>query len=299
MGPNRHFSGHTVARLQIHFCVFVWGFTAILGKLISLQALPLVWWRMVLVSGLLALLPRARRGIGRLTPRQRAEFAGVGIVLSLHWLTFYASIKLANASVAATCIALSPVFLALIEPWIAGRAFDRRELVFGIVALPGVALVVGGTPTQMQSGILVGALSALLLGLFGSLNKRFLGRADVFSVTLIEMAAGVATLTALTLVLPGTDSFTLPSLRDLSFLTVLAVACTVLPFSLSLVALRQLSAFETQLAVNIEPIYAILLAIAVFGEQRELTASFYLGVAILVSVVVGHGWLVGRERSRP
>src|SRR6476659_6633890 len=122
----------TKAQLQIHFCVLLWGFTAILGKLITLGALALVWWRMLIVVGAIALLPRAWRALRTMNPRLVASYAGIGVLVALHWLTFYGSIKLANASVGATCIALATPFTALIEPQLAGRAFSLRELLLGI-----------------------------------------------------------------------------------------------------------------------------------------------------------------------
>src|SRR5829696_4300534 len=151
------------ALFQIHFCVLLWGFTAILGKLITLRALSLVWWRMWIVTGALLLLPRVWQGLRGLTGRLWVAYAGVGAVVSLHWLTFYGAIKLANASVAATCIALAPVFLAVVEPAIARRRFNARELLLGVAVVPGVALVVGGLSPQMRVGVAVGALSALLV----------------------------------------------------------------------------------------------------------------------------------------
>src|SRR5690606_7495863 len=159
------------AHLQIHACVLLWGCTAILGKLITLPALPLVWWRMLLVVAALAMLPQVWRGLRALAPRLALAYAGVGAVVSLHWLTFYGAIKLANASVAATCIALAPVFLALVEPTIARRRFVARELLLGVAMVPGVALVVGGLAPEMRLGVLVGGLSALLVAVFGALNK--------------------------------------------------------------------------------------------------------------------------------
>ncbi|MCA0394710.1 MAG: DMT family transporter, partial [Proteobacteria bacterium] len=135
---------HAKALWQIHLCVLLWGFTAILGKLITLPALPLVWWRMGLVVLALLLVPRVWRGLRALPPKLLLAYAGVGTLVALHWLTFYGAIKLANASVAATCMALATVFTALIEPMVARRRFSRRELVLGLAVLPGVALVVGG-----------------------------------------------------------------------------------------------------------------------------------------------------------
>ena len=135
--------------------------------------------------------------------RTLAAFAGIGVVVALHWLTFYGAIKLANASVAASCMAVAPLFLAVIEPWIARRPFDARELVVGLVALPGVVLVVGGTPAGMQLGLAVGVLSALLVAIFGALNKRYVERGSPLLVTGVELAAGTAFLTVVALAWHG------------------------------------------------------------------------------------------------
>ena len=150
------------AFLQIHFCVVLWGFTAILGKMISLPALPLVWWRLLIVVAALALVPRVWRGLRAMSPRLMLAYAGIGALVALHWLTFYGAIKLSNASVGATCIALGTVFVAMIEPWLTRTRFSKRELALGVLVLPGVVLVVGGVPHGMRAGIAVGALSALL-----------------------------------------------------------------------------------------------------------------------------------------
>ena len=290
---------HTVAkaRLQIHFCVMLWGFTAILGKLITLPALPLVWWRMLLVSAALLLIAKVRRGLRAMPARLRWAYAGIGALVSLHWLTFYAAIKLANASVAATCIALGPVFLALVEPWIARRRFDPRELLIGVAVVPGVALVAGGVPTDMRLGIAVGTLSGLLVALFGAFNKRFVDRADPLTVTCIELGTGTAFLTLLAPLLPGI-AFALPGAHDAALLLLLAFGCTLLPFALALVALRHLSAFGTQMVTNLEPVYAIALAILLLGEQRQLDGRFYLGVAIILAAVFAHP-LLHRRRAEP
>ena len=287
------------AFLQIHFCVVLWGLTAILGKLITLSALPLVWWRMVLVTAVLAMVPKVRANVRAMPWKLILTYAGIGAVVSLHWLTFYGAIKLSNASVGATCMALGPVFLAFIEPRIARRPFSRVEVFLGVAVLPGVALVVGGVPVEMRAGIAMGALSALLVAIFGALNKRYIERADALTVTAIELGAGTLALTLLAPLLlqafPLPDEGGLiPDARDFALLVVLAIGCTLLPFSLSLVALRQMSAFAVQMAVNLEPVYSIVLAILIFREQRELDAGFYAGVAILVSAVFAQPWLKRR-----
>ncbi len=288
----------TKAFWQMHACVLLWGFTAILGKMITLPTLALVWWRMGLVTLALLLVPRVWRGLRAMPPRLLAIYAGIGVILSLHWLTFYGAIKLANASVAVTCIALGPVFLAVIEPWITGRRFNPRELALGIAVVPGVALVVGGVPTGMHLGIAVGVLSALLAAMLGAFNKVFVERADALTVTFVELGTGAVFLTALAPLMPQAGPmFPIPGLKDALLLLVLAVGCTLLPFALSLVALRKLTAFAAQLAVNLEPVYTIALAIVLLGEQRELTAWFYLGVAIILLAVFAPVWWARRNRA--
>lgn len=294
-------SAHARATAQIHLCVLLWGFTPILGKLISLAALPLVWWRMLLVTATLALLPRVWAGLRALPGPMLLGYAGIGALVSLHWLTFYGAVKLANASVAATCLALAPACTSVIEPWLARRPFSSKELFFGIATLPGVALVVGGVPDGMRAGVAVGALSALLVAVFGSLNKRMVHGAEPLTVTALELGAGTLLLTLLAPLMPwifpdfAGALFVLPGLADLGFLLTLSLACTLLPFALSLVALRQLSAYAVQLITNLEPVYAIALAIVLFGEQRELRWPFYLGVAIILLAVFLQP-LVGRRR---
>lgn len=285
------------ARLQIHFCVLLWGFTAILGKLITLPALPLVWWRMLLVASALLLMPKVWRGLRAMGWRLRLAYAGIGALVSLHWLTFYAAIKLSNASVGATCIALGPVFLALIEPWIARRRFDPRELLIGIAVVPGVLLVVGGVPAGMRAGIAMGALSALLVALFGAFNKRMVEHGDPLTVTFLELGTGTALLTVLAPLLPHAGpAFVLPGAHDALLLLALSFGCTLLPFALALVALRHLSAFGTQMVTNLEPVYAIVLAMLLLGEQRQLDLRFYLGVAVILAAVFAHP-LLHRPRA--
>ncbi|HXR64154.1 MAG TPA: DMT family transporter [Rudaea sp.] len=286
------------AQLQIHFCVLLWGFTAIFGRLITLPALALVLWRMLIVVAVLALLPSVWRSLRAMPLRLIAAYAGIGLLVALHWLTFYAAIKLANASVGATCMAVGPVFLAVVEPLIARSRFDPRELVLGLLVIPGVVLVVGGVPQTMQLGLAIGIVSALLVALFSALNKRLVEHADPLTVTGIELGAGAMLLVALAPFLPHDGPmFPLPDLHDGLLLLALAIGCTLLPYSLALKALRQLSAYSVQLATNLEPVYAILLAIPLLGEQRELSPSFYAGVAVILLSVLVHP-LVARKARR-
>jgi drug/metabolite transporter (DMT)-like permease len=291
---------HRRALIELHSCVVLWGFTAILGKLITLTAMQLVWWRMLLVTLALACFPRVWRAIVTIPPRLIAIYAGIGAVVAIHWLTFYGSVKLANASVAATCMALAPVVTALIEPLITGARFERHNLLLGILVIPGVALVVGGIPGSMHLGFWVGVVSAVLAAVYNALNKRFLGHHDAMAVTWVELGAGFLLIASIgPFMAPDGASIVLPSVRDGAWLAVLAILCTLIPFAVSLATLRHLSAFTAQLAINLEPVYAIFIAVLFLGEARDLNGLFFLGVAIVLAAVFGHGWLQQRLTDQP
>lgn len=274
------------AHWQIHLCVLLWGFTAILGKLITLPALALVVWRMGLVTLVLALLPRVWRGLSGLPRRQLGTYALIGGLVALHWFTFYAAIKLSNASVAVACVALGAVFTAVLEPVITRTAHRRHELLLGVLAVPGVWLLVGGVPLEMRLGIAVGVLSAALAATFTVLNKHYAQGAAAESVTFFEMAFGGIFLIVLgSLVFGHEQTLIWPDTHDFLWLLLLAVACTAIPFVLWLQALKHLSAFSTQLALNLEPVYAIILAALWLGEHQQLTWQFYLGAMAILAIV--------------
>jgi drug/metabolite transporter (DMT)-like permease len=287
------------ALLQIHVCVLLWAFTAIFGRLISLPAAQLVAWRLILVVAVLAPLPRVWRAVRALPAALCWRYAGIGVLVALHWLAFYGSIKLANASVATICLAIAPATIALFEPLVHRAPLRRGDLALGLVVIPGIVMIAGGIPESMNAGLGVGVVSALLAAIFMTLNKRWIGDRDALGVTAIEFAAGLVAMLLLLPWLPGAAApgpvpggwLALPSARDLGLLLMLATACTVLPFALSLVALRHVSAFTAQLAVNLEPIYAIAIAAAFLGESRELGPVFYAGAGVVIAAVFGHAWL--------
>ena len=275
------------AHWQLHFCVLLWGFTPILGALISLPAPQLVWWRMGLVALLLFAFPGVVRGIFALPRRLFFIYCGIGVIVALHWLAFYGAIKLANASIAATCLGAATAFTAVIEPLITGRRFIARDLWLGFAVIPGVALVAGGLNSGQIAGFIVGVLAAFGATLFTSLNKRYIDGADPKVVTALELGAGALFMTVVLPFLPTPTGaiYPLPAAKDAWLMAVFVVFCTALPFTLSLVALKHLSAFVAQMAVNLEPIYAVALAAVLLGETKELTTQFYLGVAILFLAV--------------
>ena len=292
-----HSAAERKAFWQIHFCVLLWGFTAILGKLITLPAQALVVWRMLLVSLFLAILPKVWRGIRALPPKLIMTYAGIGTIVALHWLTFYAAIKLSNASVAVSCLALGSIFAAVVEPLMTGRKHEISELILGIMVVPGVVLLVGGVPSGMHLGIAIGIFSSFLTAVFATLNKRYVHHAEPESVTFIEMSVGGAFIALAGIAYFGIDrTLMLPDLRDFTLLVILALACTLLPFILSLHALRHISAFATQLALNMEPVYAIVIAALWLKEYQELTTQFYIGVSIILLAVFVQPLLQGIKK---
>lgn len=281
-----HTAAERRAFWQIHFCVLLWGFTAILGKLITLPAQALVVWRMALVALFLAVLPKVWHGIRELPAKLILTYAGIGIIVALHWLTFYAAIKLSNASVAVSCLALGSIFTAIVEPMMTGRKHVISELFLGIMVVPGVVLLVGGVPSGMHLGIVIGIISSFLTAVFATLNKRYVHDAEPESVTFIEMTVGGAFMALAGIAYFGASNTLMwPDLHDFLLLLILAVACTLLPFIVSLHALRHVSAFATQLALNMEPVYAIVIAALWLKEYQELTPQFYAGVAIILAAV--------------
>ncbi len=270
------------AYLQLHTCVILWGFTAILGRLISLSAMQLVCWRMALVAVVLLAMRRTWVGIAVMPLRSVFVFTVIGLIVASHWVAFYTSIKISNASVAVACLGLGSIFAAIIEPIVMQRPHDRLELLLGLLAVPGVVLIVGGVPLEMRLGIAVGVVAALLSAIFTTLNKRCTSKGDPFAITCIEMSAG-----AIVLGVPAALSgFTMPTQMDAIWLLVLAVACTLLPFVMWIQSLKYVSAFSTLLILNLEPVYTVLLAAVLFQEYEELTPLFYGGTAIILLAVV-------------
>ena len=270
------------AYLQLHTCVILWGFTAILGRLISLSAVQLVCWRMTLVTVVLLAIRRTWVGVARMSRRSIFAFLAIGLIVALHWVAFYTSIKISNASVAVACLGLGSIFAAIIEPIVMRRPHERLELLLGVLAVPGVVLIVGGVPLDMRLGIAAGVAAAFLSAIFTTLNKRFASNGDPFAITCLEMTAG-----AVVLCVPAAFSgLTMPTQMDIIWLVVLAVACTLLPFVMWIRSLKYVSAFSTLLILNLEPVYAILLAAVLFQEYEELTPLFYVGTAIVLLTVV-------------
>lgn len=284
------------AYLELHTAVFLWGFTAILGHWIQLSALSLVWWRVLLTA--LSVLPffSLRTALRQLSRRSLLQFAFVGVLTGLHWVSFYGAIKLSNASVTLVCMATCAFFTSLIEPFILRSRVKWWEIMTGFLMVPGMLLVAENVDVSMHAGIWVGLLSSLLAALFSILNKKWIHNADPLPITFIEMTSAWVFLSAVLPIFfhvePG--AALLPSLRDFGLLVGLSLFCTTLTWILALRSLKHLSAFASTLTVNLEPVYGIFLAWALLGENKQLSPGFYLGVLLILVVVFGYPFLKKR-----
>lgn len=290
------------AYLELHIAVFLFGFTAILGDLIQLSAVVMVWWRVLITSASLLLLIRVGKRLKGLPRGTILQFMGIGVLVALHWVAFYGAIKLSNASITLICMATTSFFTSFLEPAIMRHRLRWYEIMLGLLIIPGMALIVNSTEASMNLGIIVGLASAFLAALFATLNKKLIGRLDEMSVTFLEL--GSAWL-FLSLVLPVYMAYSSEPVQimpltwvDWGYLLILALLCTTLAYVLALRSLNYLSAFASNLTVNLEPVYGIALAWVLLNDNEELSASFYLGVLIILLAVFSYPLIRRRMRRR-
>jgi drug/metabolite transporter (DMT)-like permease len=280
------------AYLELHIAVLLFGFTAILGDLIQLSALMLVWWRVLITSGSLSPWANIAKLSRQIPAKMLLGYAGIGVLVALHWLTFYGAIKLANASVSLVCLATTSFMTALIEPMVVRRPFRWQELGIGFLIIPGMLLVVNGLDVSMLAGVWVGLISALFVSIFTALNKRFVTQATPVQITFIELGSAwvFLSIVLLLMLILGYDPGPLWPERqvDWVYLLLLALLCTNVAYLLSIRALKHISAFASTLTVNLEPVYGIVLAWWLLGDGNELDASFYWGGFIIILAVFAY-----------
>jgi len=280
---------------QIHISVLLWGFTAILGKAITVDALLLVFMRMSLAGVIYIFFPTAMSGLRQMSLKTIAIFASIGIIVCAHWLCFYHSIKCNNsASLSLACLGTAPMFVSWIEPLIMRtRKWSIAELLISIISLVGIILVLMGNKSSSFDlsdhyyiAVFWGLWAALLAAIFATLNKKYLKNdVNALSVGFIELTSGAVLLGCILLTNGRLNELTIVSHSDLFYVFLLSFFCTNIPFVLSLLALRQLSVFATTIAINLEPIYGFLIAGVLFHEFDSFSLSFYLGVLILLASV--------------
>lgn len=288
------------AYLELHIAVFLFGFTAILGKLITLEQTALVWNRLWIATLGLIFIPGVWKGIRAISKKDLIRFAGIGGIVALHWLTFYGSVKVGNsASVTLACLATSSLFTSVLEPIITKSKFQWMELFLGLLVILGIYFL-SGVGSAYYLAIVVGIISAFLASLFSTLNKKHIGSNNTLSVSAVELASGFLLITLfyplLQYILPQPQWF--PLGQDWVWLIILGLFCTSLAFALSLNALKEISAFISNLSINLEPVYGILLAIWILNEDADLNFDFYLGTVIILLAVILHPIIVRVKKTK-
>lgn len=288
----------SLAYIQLHIAVLLYGLTAILGDLISISALSLVWWRVLLTSLSLLIFIKFGYTVLQLPRRLLGIYAGIGVLVALHWLSFYGAIKLSNASIVLAAMASTSFFTSLLEPMITGRRFRLLELILGLMIIPPMAMIAQNIDLSMHRGLWVAILSAFLASLFASLNKRYVDHAGPFEISFIEMFSAFLTISLLAPFTIEHISSLMPSMTDWVYLIILSLLCTSFAYVISMRALKHLSAFDSNLVINLEPVYGILLAVVILKEHQELNARFYIAVVLIMVIVFMHPFLQKRFYGR-
>ena len=275
------------AFIQLHIAVFLAGFTAVLGRLITLNEGLLVWYRLLITVLVLAVILYVKKEFKKIDAKDIFRMAGVGGIIAFHWVTFYGSIKYGNISVALVCLSAAGFFSALIEPVLFKKKIVLAEVLLGLLAIAGIYIIFDFHP-KFKLGIAYGILAALGAAIFPMFNKQLIKEFSPRTLTFYELFGGFV---ILSLLLPfylkfTPNSYYIPTVTDFGWLIILAVICTVLCFDLQLKALRKISAFTSNLMYNLEPLYGIVLAFIFFGEGKSFHKEFYIGVALILLAIV-------------
>jgi len=283
--------------IELHIAVLLYGLTAVLGDLIQLPAVVLVWWRVLITSVSLLFFIRMGRDLLSVKRSTAMPIMLIGCIVAIHWICFYGSIKLANASVALICMATTSIFTSFLEPWIMKKRLDPLEVFLGLLIVPGMALVVNSIDLSMRNGVIVGFLSAFFAALFGTLNKKYVDTTTPYMFTFLQLGSAWLFI-SLIFLLGGSwidlSVFWPPSMSDWGYMLILALLCTTLAYILTLRALKVLSAYATNLVINLEPLYGIVLAAVLLKEYEQLTTNFYIGGGIILVIVISYPFLKRR-----
>lgn len=286
--------------LHLHLIVFIWGFTAILGALITIGAEALVWYRMLIAVVLMFMYVRFIKKENLVfPPKVLAKFLLGGILIAAHWLSFFLAIKVSNVSVTLATLSTGAFFASILEPLFYRRRIIYYELLFGLLVVVGLY-----TMFRVESGyglgIILGLLAALLSASFSILNGKLIQEYKASVISLYEIGFGVVCLTIYIALTSGFDSsFFDVSLSDWTYLLILGSACTAYAFIASIHVMRWISPYTVMLTINLEPVYGILMALIIFGEEESMSPSFYFGAIIILVTVIVNGVIKNRiERKR-
>lgn len=271
------------AYLKLHLAVILAGFTGVFGRLITLNAALISWYRTLIAAAFMLLFLLLTGKLQNPPLAAKARIAYSGAILGFHWVFFYGSIKYSNISVGVVCFALTSFFNALLAPMLNKTKLSVQELLLSGITLSGIALIFG-MDTSFRTGIMLGVISAILAALYTVYNERLATGFKGETIILYQMLGGLA---GLTLVMPVFLYLTpaptlLPSLPDFGWLLLLSILCTVALYLLIINALKRISSFTVSLTFNLEPIYTIMLAIVIYKENKVLSVSFYIGLLLIL-----------------
>ena len=278
--------------LHLHFLVFIAGFTAILGKLITVEAVSLVWFRMVIASLLMFIYIKIAKIDIKINRNSLIKLSIAGIIIALHWITFFAAIDVSNVSIALAMFSTGAFFASFIEPIIYKRKIIWYEIVFGIIVILGVYLIMKSEIKYIK-GIVLGISSAFFSSLFAVLNGKFLEKHSATKIAFYEFLSGVVFI-SMFIALFGKGfsvSFFKISSTDYGYLFILASVCTAYAFIAAVYVMKHISPYTVVLTYNLEPIYGIVLALILFPESEIMTPTFYYGATIILGVVIWNGIL--------
>jgi drug/metabolite transporter (DMT)-like permease len=289
--------------LHFHVIVFIWGFTAVLGALISIDAVPLVWYRMLLASGFILLYILWKKRSLRVSPKRLITLIIAGLVIALHWLTFFGAIKVSNVSITLALLSTGAFFTSILEPIFYKRKFVGYELIFGVIVMVGLYIIFN-VETDYTLGIILGLLSAFLSAVFTLMNGKLIKHAAPSVISFYELLTGVIAISiCLIYVSWNTDGlkgfnaeFFDLSNNDWIYLLILASVCTAYAFIAAVAVMKHLSPYTVMLTVNLEPIYGIALAFLIFGNKEQMDPQFYYGAAIILATVVLNGYLKTKRK---
>ena len=284
------------AFLQLHFAVFLAGFTGILGRLIALNEGWLVWYRLLISSVTMWIIFSLAGKLQRVSTKDILKLSGIGFLSALHWVSFYGSIKYANVSVALVCFSATGFFTALFEPFFSRKRINLIEVLLGLIVIAGIYIIFHFDP-KYKTGIILGVICAVLLALVMILIRQFVQKINSQTILTYQLSGGFVTLS---LFMPFylkafPTSYIFPGFSDWMWLLVLAWFCSVLAFQFSVTALQKLTAFTVNLSFNLEPVYGILLAFFVYHENKDLNWSFFIGLGLIVLALCLQMWRVWKQ----
>jgi len=284
--------------LLLHFVVLIFGFTGILGKLISIPSELLVWYRMLIASISLGFYIKLRGRSLRLKGGGQYKVTAVGFIIAAHWIFFFEAIKQSNVSITLAALASASIFTALLEPLFFKRKVQLYEFLLGGLVILGLYFIFQ-FETGNALGILLGVTAAFLASLFTVINGRLIKKYDAQRISLYELSGGVLAISLYFIFDLADDAFTLDiPLSDLFWLLVLGILCTAFAFVASVEVMKELTPFTVSLSINLEPVYGIILAFLIFGEEEKMSLGFYAGTLLILSSIFINVWLKKRARNK-